>query len=68
MPGVTALMAWLLLGENLSWLAACGLVVASIGCWLVGATRPAITPSPVVGAAPVAAGLARSGGFDKVSQ
>jgi drug/metabolite transporter (DMT)-like permease len=34
-PGVTALMAWLLLGERLSLLAVVGLVTASIGCFLV---------------------------------
>jgi len=40
MPGVTAVMAWLLLGERLSLLAVAGLATASIGCWLV-ASRPA---------------------------
>lgn len=39
-PGTTAVLAWLLLGEPVSLLAACGLAVASIGCWLVNA-RPA---------------------------
>jgi drug/metabolite transporter (DMT)-like permease len=38
-PGVTALMAWLLLGERLSLLAAVGLVTASVGCFLVSAPR-----------------------------
>ncbi len=38
-PGVTALMAWLLLGERLSLLAVVGLVTASIGCFLVSAPR-----------------------------
>lgn len=38
-PGVTALMAWLLLGERLSLLAVAGLVTASIGCFLVSAPR-----------------------------
>jgi drug/metabolite transporter (DMT)-like permease len=34
-PGTVAVMAWVLLGERLSLLAAAGLVVASVGCWLV---------------------------------
>ena len=34
-PGTAALMAWLLLGENLSILTIAGLIVSSIGCWLV---------------------------------
>jgi drug/metabolite transporter (DMT)-like permease len=38
-PGVTGLMAWLLLGERLSPLAIAGLVTASIGCFLVSAGR-----------------------------
>jgi drug/metabolite transporter (DMT)-like permease len=36
-PGTAALLAWVLLGERLSPLAVLGLVVASAGCWLVGA-------------------------------
>jgi drug/metabolite transporter (DMT)-like permease len=36
-PGTAALLAWLLLGERLSLFAVCGLVVASVGCWLVNA-------------------------------
>jgi drug/metabolite transporter (DMT)-like permease len=36
-PGTAALLAWLLLGERLSLFAVCGLIVASIGCWLVSA-------------------------------
>jgi drug/metabolite transporter (DMT)-like permease len=39
-PGTTAVLAWLLLGEDLSWLAVGGLVAASIGCRLVGAAVP----------------------------
>lgn len=39
-PGTTAVLAWLLLGEPVSPLAACGLVVASAGCWLVNAPAP----------------------------
>lgn len=38
-PGVTALMAWLLLGEGLSIFAVAGLITASIGCFLVSAPR-----------------------------
>jgi drug/metabolite transporter (DMT)-like permease len=34
-PGVAALLAWVLLGEALSPLTILGLVVSSIGCWLV---------------------------------
>jgi drug/metabolite transporter (DMT)-like permease len=40
-PGVTALMAWLFLGERLSLWAVVGLVTASIGCFLVSAPRRA---------------------------
>jgi len=36
-PGTAALLAWALLGERLSLLAAGGLAVASVGCWLVNA-------------------------------
>jgi drug/metabolite transporter (DMT)-like permease len=41
-PGTTALMAWGLLHEALTTLALAGLIVASIGCWLVniGGRRP----------------------------
>jgi drug/metabolite transporter (DMT)-like permease len=35
-PGTASVMAWLLLGERLSALTIAGLVVSSIGCWLVG--------------------------------
>jgi drug/metabolite transporter (DMT)-like permease len=41
-PGVAALLAWLLLGETLSPLAILGLVVSSVGCWLVN-WRPGLT-------------------------
>jgi drug/metabolite transporter (DMT)-like permease len=41
-PGIAALMAWLLLGEALSPLAVLGLIVSSIGCWLVN-WRPRLT-------------------------
>ena len=38
-PGTAALMAWALLGEQLAWLTIAGLVVSSIGCWLVSSRR-----------------------------
>jgi LPXTG-motif cell wall-anchored protein len=34
-PGAAALMAWALLGERLSALTVAGLIISSIGCWLV---------------------------------
>jgi drug/metabolite transporter (DMT)-like permease len=34
-PGTSAVLAWMLLGERLTLLAVTGLVVASAGCWLV---------------------------------
>jgi len=34
-PGTAALLAWALLGETLSALTVLGLVVSSVGCWLV---------------------------------
>ena len=34
-PGTAALMAWLLLGEQLSALTLAGLAVSSVGCWMV---------------------------------
>jgi drug/metabolite transporter (DMT)-like permease len=49
-PGATAVLAWLFLGERLSAFAAAGLLVASAGCRLVAApggerlTRPRIRP------------------------
>ena len=43
-PGVAALLAWMLLGESLAPLAVLGLLVSSVGCWLVnwrpGLARP----------------------------
>jgi drug/metabolite transporter (DMT)-like permease len=36
-PGTAALLAWIILGERLTPLAVAGLIVASAGCWLVGA-------------------------------
>ncbi|HBK07136.1 MAG TPA: EamA family transporter [Acetobacteraceae bacterium] len=41
-PGTAAFLAWLLLGERLTWLAIAGLVVASAGCWLVNAGKRAV--------------------------
>jgi drug/metabolite transporter (DMT)-like permease len=35
-PGTAGLLAWALLGETLSPLTLIGLVVSSIGCWMVG--------------------------------
>jgi drug/metabolite transporter (DMT)-like permease len=34
-PGTAALMAWALLGEQLSALTVVGLIVTSVGCWMV---------------------------------
>jgi drug/metabolite transporter (DMT)-like permease len=36
-PGVAAVLAWVVLGEQLNPLAILGLAVASMGCWLVNA-------------------------------
>jgi drug/metabolite transporter (DMT)-like permease len=36
-PGAAAVLAWVLLGEQLNPLAILGLAVASMGCWLVNA-------------------------------
>jgi len=41
-PGTAAVLAWVLLGEPLDPLATAGLLVASMGCWLVNAV-----PTPV---------------------
>jgi len=35
-PGVTSVLTWLLLGEHLTPVTLAGLVVSSVGCWLVG--------------------------------
>ena len=40
-PGTAALMAWALLGEPLSGLTVAGLVVSSVGCWMVSRRKPA---------------------------
>jgi drug/metabolite transporter (DMT)-like permease len=40
-PGAAALMAWALLGEPLSGLTVAGLVVSSVGCWMVSRRKPA---------------------------
>jgi drug/metabolite transporter (DMT)-like permease len=52
-PGVTALMAWVFLGEGLSLLAVAGLVTASIGCFLVSAPRR-VGAMPSANSAPAA--------------
>ena len=44
-PGTTAVMAWAFSHEALTPFAIAGLVVASIGCWLVSASRA--SPRPV---------------------
>jgi drug/metabolite transporter (DMT)-like permease len=43
-PGTAAVLAWLFLGEQPNALAIAGLIVASVGCWLVSA---AATPETV---------------------
>jgi drug/metabolite transporter (DMT)-like permease len=43
-PGTAALLAWALLDERLSALAVVGLVVSSVGCWMVS-RQEAIIPS-----------------------
>jgi len=40
-PGVTSLLTWALLGEALTPVMVLGLVISSVGCWLVG-RRPAV--------------------------
>lgn len=42
-PGTTALLAWLFNNEALTQLAIAGVIVASIGCWLVRTRSPAAT-------------------------
>jgi drug/metabolite transporter (DMT)-like permease len=37
-PGTAAVMAWALLDEQLSWLTIVGVIVSSVGCWLI--SRP----------------------------
>jgi drug/metabolite transporter (DMT)-like permease len=39
MPGTVALLAWALLGEALAPLTVVGLLVSSLGCWLMGSRR-----------------------------
>lgn len=39
-PGTASLMAWVLLDEGLSALTLVGLVVSSVGCWMVGRRGP----------------------------
>jgi len=40
-PGLTAVLAWLVLGETLSATAAAGFVLSSIGVWLAQREAPA---------------------------
>jgi drug/metabolite transporter (DMT)-like permease len=49
MPGTAALMAWALLGESLAPTTVAGLVVSSVGCWLMGSRRWAAVSSPRAG-------------------
>ena len=44
-PGTVAVLAWIILSERPSPLAITGLVLASIGCWLMNAERPAAGPT-----------------------
>jgi drug/metabolite transporter (DMT)-like permease len=53
-PGTTAVLAWLLLGEGLSFFVMSGLVVASVGCRLVGTAPPAGERDAATLAEPVA--------------
>ena len=39
-PGTAALLAWALLGEGLSALTVVGLIVSSVGCWMVSRREP----------------------------
>jgi drug/metabolite transporter (DMT)-like permease len=39
-PGTAALLAWVLLGERLSALTVVGLIISSVGCWLVNRRDP----------------------------
>jgi drug/metabolite transporter (DMT)-like permease len=39
-PGTAALLAWALLGERLSPLTVLGLIISSVGCWLVSRRDP----------------------------
>jgi drug/metabolite transporter (DMT)-like permease len=47
-PGTAGLMAWVVLHESLSALTVAGLVVSSVGCWLVTARGKAVQPVPRV--------------------
>jgi drug/metabolite transporter (DMT)-like permease len=44
-PGTAAVMAWALLGERLSPLTIVGLVVSSVGCWLLSRPDQTIVPA-----------------------
>lgn len=41
-PGTAALLAWVILGERLTLTAVTGLLVASVGCWLVSGAGPKV--------------------------
>jgi drug/metabolite transporter (DMT)-like permease len=43
-PGTASVMAWLLLGERLAALTIAGLVVSSVGCWLVARRERTMVP------------------------
>jgi drug/metabolite transporter (DMT)-like permease len=38
-PGVTSLLTWAILGERLTSVMVLGLVISTVGCWLVGRRR-----------------------------
>ena len=42
-PGTTAIITWLVLGERLSPLAIAGFAVAGVGCWMVNRRQPVRT-------------------------
>ena len=44
-PGTAALLAWALLGERLSALTVVGLIISSIGCWMVSRREPGVRPA-----------------------
>jgi drug/metabolite transporter (DMT)-like permease len=44
-PGTVAVLAWMLLGERPNALAIAGLIVASVGCWLVSTAPAPVAPS-----------------------
>jgi drug/metabolite transporter (DMT)-like permease len=44
-PGTAALLAWALLGERLSALTVVGLIISSVGCWMVSRREPGALPA-----------------------